>query len=282
MRLYVGNGSIKDYNAAIKLFSKIELLDRNTDVDFNKNYHTSKFDLEIDCLKKFIANADEVYTGTLDEYSDIEKIFLGLEPSPTEPIPVHTVNKNDIVFLGCSHTEGIGVSRDARYSAIVSNHFSANEKNLALSGTGVAWASALFHRIEFTPGQTVILQASYPTRFSTLDNNYQIGKMLLNNTNNRDLVNGMTDDILLYQSYSLISNMIYSARIQKLNFKCFMMHNVDNILTARLFLLLKQFNEFFHLEGFDQNPFYDLGTDNLHPGPKTHQYIADELIKNLT
>jgi hypothetical protein len=50
--------------------------------------------------------------------------------------------------------------------------------------------------------------------------------------------------------------------------------------TIELSMLLKDLPEYLHLQDFNDNiSFIDLGIDDNHPGPKTHQWYADQIFE---
>ena len=176
--------------------------------------------------------------------------------------PIREINlENYILFIGCSHTEGVGNLLEDTFPYIVSNKLNCDYYNLAIGGTGIDTMiynlNMWLHKIK-NPPKYIFWQWPEPTRYLSYD--------------------GKTIDIHgLWCKEEIVKNFIIAG-------------DMNNYFNARMKLaesLLKQipnvidFN-FFSATGkkilFNKS---DLARDDLHYGVKTHRSIADMLLENI-
>jgi len=286
MNLFFSDGSLKNYQLACDSFNeKAHLLDNLSydNLDTSLSYHTSLKDLDFDKLMHAIEIADRLEFGIFEDFADnvenriantlmYKNKYKNYKNLLGEPIEIQ---ENEIVFLGCSHTSGVGVTESQRYSYLTSQALGLTEKNLAVGGTGIWQMHDTFFRCKFNNNQKVVLQLSDPYRI-----NYFSGEHVKSNSfkdmEDRKLLLTYSDDILAYQEYSLINSIISSSKSQNIDLLCFRMslglpaeyNQSDYLLTTAS-------------ESVIIGEWVDLGTDNMHPGPLTHKKISSTIVKKL-
>lgn len=286
MNLFFSDGSLKNYHLACDSFNeKAHLLDNLSydNLDTSLSYHTSLKDLDFDKLMHAIEIADRLEFGIFEDFNDnvenrivntlmYKNKYKNYKNLLGEPIEIQ---ENEIVFLGCSHTSGVGVTESQRYSYLTSQALGLTEKNLAVGGTGIWQMHDTFFRCKFNNNQKVVLQLSDPYRI-----NYFSGEHVKSDSfkdmEDRKLLLTYSDDILAYQEYSLINSIISSSKSQNIDLLCFRMslslpaeyNQSDYLLTTAS-------------ESVIIGEWVDLGTDNMHPGPLTHEKISSTIVKKL-
>lgn len=283
--LLVGDGSKKNYQLACDYFNEpVHLLDNLAYENLNPNlsYFTSLKDLELDKLLCAIEIAIRVEFGIFKSFSNyienriIDTIIYEKNKNYKNLLgDTIEINSDEIVFLGCSHTVGVGVEKNQRFSQLASKKLGLKEKNLAVKGSGIWQMHDTFFRCKFNKNQKVVLQISDPYRINYFSNQ-KIEQDSFKNTKNKKLLLTYNDSILSYQEYSLISSIILSSKSQGINLLCFRMsaelpHEYDH----SDYLLTTATNSFI------LGKWLDLGSDNWHSGPLTHKKISSIIIKKF-
>lgn len=283
--LLVGDGSKKNYQVACDYFNEpVYLLDNLTyeNLDPNLSYFTSLKDLELDKLLCAIEVAIRVEFGIFESFSNYvenriintiiyekNKNYKNLLGDKIE------INSDEIVFLGCSHTVGVGVEQNQRFSQLASKELGLKEKNLAVKGSGIWQMHNTFFRCKFNKNQKVVLQLSDPYRINYFSNQ-TVTQDSFKNTKNKELLLTYNDSILSYQEYSLISSIISSSKLQEIDLLCFRMS----------MQLPYEYNQSEYLlttasKSFILGNWLDLGNDNVHSGPLTHKKISSIITKKF-
>ena len=179
---------------------------------------------------------------------------------------------------GCSITYGIGVETHQRYGNLLSNFLELPVSSLALPGTSIEWATDQLIRSDIQSTDYVVIGLTDHRRFSYWCNNklqkVNVGYYQLNpNFNQTISVERLLDDHLIYQSLTALHRL--SNFCSKVNVKFI----IAGLLSDDIFS--KYINEFPNFINLYQREFIDLGEDNYHPGIKTHQWYANEIIKLL-
>lgn len=275
MKLVVGNGSIESFDFCQKQFGSCELLESTTKVDYNKNYHTSIHDVFPNYLDALIKQADEVLIGPLNDDDLTTRTLLANNKKIIIPDvfsePLY-LNDNDMLFLGCSHTTGVGLTVEERFSTLVANSFNLNPINLGKPGSSIAYSTNLFHRCNFKRNQKVVLQITHAERTDILTKDFKYKTLDMANKEDTKMLSAVADEILLATAFASISGVIYTARKLNVNLVCFMLSGSP--LATKLYYLLSSFKEFIPLYDYS----LDKARDNGHFGSRTHQLLANKIV----
>lgn len=186
------------------------------------------------------------------------------------------IGVDDFVFLGCSFTAGVGVARGQRYSTIISKQFGLKEVNLAVPGGSNQLIFEKFFNINWTRNQHVIVQLTMPGRFRYQTSIGPQNLILGANTCPRYITETMNDRFCFYQTLLMARAMIQYARASQLKLVCWLIDYKGYGFTKT------DLEYFFDLKevvpaSVLQNYKIDFGDDGLHPGPKSHEFLAESL-----
>lgn len=168
-------------------------------------------------------------------------------------------------IAGCSIPHGDGISPGARVGELISTNLSLPVSHLTKSGTGIEWAKDQILRSDIRKDDIVIWGLTQEVRAPLVVN----GEMKLEK--NPDILLNETN---LYRAVTSVYQVVnfcnkVSARLVLLPILC----------SEQLQLLTLNLKEYYQLPY--RTNFLDLGTDNIHPGPRQHQEWADICIKIL-
>lgn len=287
MNLLIGDGSESNYHLAINLFGNCSGVLNNSNfanVDLTKTYHTSLGDLTVENLLEAIKKSTQVRVGILKDFLNNDNKRLINSILINQNLVNHQnligndiyIKKDEIVFIGCSHTEGTGVSKNERFSNIVSQELELTEKNLGRRGSGIWEMHDLFHCCQFNQNQKVVLQVNDPYRFNYFGKNNNVERTSFRDVNDKKTILTYNDNILSYQYYSLLNGIFKTALKLKLNLVCFKISESLSLSYNKIDFLLQSFPG-----SIIVNEFKDLGTDKLHPGPLTHKEISSTIVKKF-
>jgi hypothetical protein len=194
---------------------------------------------------------------------------------------------DDIVFLGGSITAGVGLSNiDTWYSNLIAKHYGKTAVNLAQRSYGVGNNDKtfdMFTQIEFNPGQRVVIQITPIDRIRWCDDDAKLIDLQLTNDqvyNHRAMVSVFNRKYLIYRLLTHVRSMIRLARLQGLQLVIwFDNYKVDPEFDNEQLC----FYEYSELISKLQLADYvmDHAEDNMHPGIKSNQYLADRIIQHL-
>lgn len=177
---------------------------------------------------------------------------------------VENINLDDyILFVGCSHTEGVGLDVVQTYPHLTSLKLGCSYYNLSLTASGldVAFYNTLMWLETYKKPRFIVFQYPDSTRFSTM----------LMHTNN----------VVPYGSWTNIeehSKLFVSANEQGLiNFRNTCIYNliesiVDIPILKLAFGTIKADSECIRIKPLD------FAIDNLHYGPMTHMNCAQVIV----
>jgi hypothetical protein len=182
---------------------------------------------------------------------------------------------------GCSITAGVGVEPNEKYSVKISQNFNKKFLDLSLPGSSLEFAADQILRSDIRSGDTVVwgltaeYRAPYWNRTTQKIEHINHYTYDYKRTNKAD---DITDETRLYKaaiSFNQVANFCtkINARLVAIPIIC----------SESLQLLLHHHKCYYQLPY--QSKFIDIGNDNIHPGPKQHQWYADQInkiIKDLT
>lgn len=169
---------------------------------------------------------------------------------------------NYILFLGCSHTEGVGNALEDTYPYIVSNQLNCDYYNLSIGGTGLdtmmhnlnVWMNKIKQKPKY-----IIWQWPEETRFLSFNES-------------KIQLHGSWEADVNVKNFILAGDMInyFRARMKlaKVLLDC-----IPDVLEVDFFTKTDDYNIFFeHL---------DSARDDLHAGYKSNKNVADLIVSRL-
>jgi hypothetical protein len=191
-----------------------------------------------------------------------------------------------IWVAGCSISHGVGVDQTQRYGALLADHLGRQASFLTCPGSSVAWAADQILRSDIRQDDIVFWGLTSMNRFSYWNiERGSVGHCTPRNwpTEKRFLRHLIQEEFLA--SDHLIHDCVQSVR-QVSNF-CRKLG--ATLISATLLSGLERFIR--DLPGFVPaagthgrnfgDMFIDVGTDDEHPGPKSHRYFADKMLAKL-
>jgi len=184
------------------------------------------------------------------------------------------IDPNQILFLGCSHTYGIGhATRDTVFTHVSSNALDKNPLVDAVPGRGNMNIECRWNRYNLK-NATVVVQFTdmYRIQFNNAQKqaeHYDIHDSFV-----------FTDEVLASEYIARVKRMANLFRTNNCKF-CFfqikseysekveILHEIDAILS--------QYPEYL----YNKDWVVDYGIDGSHYGPKTHKIIANEVVNFL-
>lgn len=169
------------------------------------------------------------------------------------------VAQNNIVFLGCSLTLGIGINLENTFSQTIANKLNLNNCNLALGGgSNDAMFRIAYHWLPRLKPDVVVCFAPTKERSEIFMNNRHESLMATMPRNNSWYMNYLKEDKNFLINYQK-NKMAIEYLCEKINSKLL----------------------FLHVEDWEFDYRKDLARDLLHPGVKSHGLIANEMLKRL-
>jgi hypothetical protein len=221
---------------------------------------------------------------------DPEKTIEGFVPSNTLKHKMLTLrdtrktHEQQLWIAGCSISNGAGVAEFEDYGSLVAAKLNQPVSFLTESGSSIKWAADQILRSDIRSGDTVFWGVTSIGRFSFWDDISQ--DLVFVNVNNIDYNNIVSLRKSITPNYLASEHMEYEA-ITSIYSVCNFC-NKNNIKLVIASLLpgvekylhdLKNFISITNIGGSDHdNRFLDLGDDNDHPGPITHQYYAKKML----
>lgn len=187
---------------------------------------------------------------------------------------IHEINlDNYILFIGCSHTEGIGLELEKTYPYLTSQILGCDYYNLAMGASGsdvteynlITW----FHKVEKKP-KMVVIQWPDHSRYSVMEEEYihPIGRWNMKEYHTK-LILASEESGFVHARKQIMHKLI---------------HTVLGVPIVKI--------EFGSIVGYDGNSVWlkqiDNARDNSHAGMKSHEvlstYIAEryhQLCSNM-
>ena len=262
----------------------------NNNFAYNE-YHTSIGDLQVDQILLIAKHFDQVnieingFDLDSDVYRETKILCDYLKKhnytnsQPTNFVDNQTIYQQSsepvLWVFGCSHSYGVGLHpNEKKYGEIVAENLNLPLKLIAKPGSSLHWSTRHLFNADIQSGDTVIWQLTTPHRVSLFDGE-QVREILLAQSENRSLVDAMTDE------------QIYFTQISLLNFGTRYLKNLG--VTFALTSIIDPKNIYPYLSEYIKYPEYcyspeinvDLGTDNLHMGPIGHQLLAKRLTDHI-
>jgi lysophospholipase L1-like esterase len=268
----------------------------------NINCHTSVEDLFCENISVACNNANEIILVGLDENIDISndncfsygRLFNELIRHPNKinlfrwkkdfNFLEKTRNNNNPVLwtAGCSVTYGTGVDYSNRWGSLLADYLKLPEVTVSRAGSSILMAADQLLRSDIQQGDIVVWGLTNVPRVAVSKNwNFDPAPIKIYSTLEKENQYWTLD---YFESETQVLSTL-RAILQVVNFcqKIKAKLYLANILDiAWLGVVFNDFDNFIDLtqrlkiNGNTIN-FIDLGTDNMHPGPKQHQQYAEAL-----
>jgi len=199
--------------------------------------------------------------GIVKNFTDID--VVSRDPEPT------------LWVFGCSHSHGVGLTLpEQRYSNILQKHLGLPLKSITMPGSSIQWSFRHLINANIQPGDTVIWQLTTPDRLTWADPSPT--EIMLSKTKKKDLVNVWNDSQSLFHTLSILNAGVQYLRSKSVKFAITSILNLQSLFYQYLVEYVK-YPEFCYTPDW----LKDLGTDNLHAGPLSHQALAQALVDHL-
>ncbi len=176
-------------------------------------------------------------------------------------------------IAGCSVTAGVGVDPDQRFAVLIAENFGGQFVDLAKAGSSIEFAADQILRSDIRNGDWVIWGLTSEYRALIWDQKSDQGTS----------INSCTFD---YKRTNKADDIVEETRLYKAVISYSQVENFCQKIGARLIAIPIICSEALQLMLHDHECYYqipympcflDLGSDNLHPGPKHHQWIAEQI-----
>jgi hypothetical protein len=195
----------------------------------------------------------------------------------TPLIDTRKTTNSQIWTAGCSFTEGVGVETDQKYGYLLGKHLNKPVSCLAHRGSSIAWAADQLLRSDIQKDDIVIWGLTGISRMAFY-NNGEVNH-ITNSTDTKQInLKYLVTDHMLYTAYTCIQQVIQHSKI--LGYKLILLYFPINLIEFN-FRMMNWLEQFDCVLYFNLDNFIDYGTDKIHPGPKTHQFYADSILKFL-
>lgn len=261
------------------------------------NYHTTLGDITSRELLTLLDHIDRlIFIDIFDHTSDIYKETVVLlnyishfrtvenfSVDPTVTFTDHTgiLDRPDepvIWVYGCSHTYGYGLRSDElNYATILSQELGMPLKLIAKCATSTNWSLRHLLNTPFRPGDRVVWQLTTPNRVTRFEEDgADVEEVQLARTQDRHLLEVYNDNQTFFNHINFLNTGVQYLRSQ----------NVDFVLTSlmiRMKLFYNYMLEYTKYPEYCYSPEFevDLGTDNVHVGPRSHQNLANAILTHM-
>ena len=184
-------------------------------------------------------------------------------------------DSSQLWFPGCSITYGSGVSKNQAFKEIIAQELNLEYSDLSQPGSSIIWQSDQICRADIRRDDIVLWGLTSHHRLPVF-----------------------TQTVIHFISHNSNAKLKFQFPIELLDSTTLMYHNILAVrraynfckkIGARLVILglIPDYdNIYLHYNVptfrqliFVQDQYIDLGTDNIHPGPQTHQMFAKEFLK---
>lgn len=228
-------------------------------------------------------------------YFKKRKLVLGVDDltppnklAMLEILDVRKTENSQLWIVGCSIANGDGVDSNERFGTLIANELEMECSWLTTWGVSLEFCADQILRSDIRPGDIVIWSLTEMHRFTyypdSADKLEQIHGhwYYKKHPKFKKIIppERLLDQNLIYHSITSVYQVINFCR--KLNIKLVL---AGTCINHDLINYLADIPNYIHLKnGFNTNkwdPFLDTGKDNTHPGPITHRWFADEILKFL-
>ena len=224
-----------------------------------------------------------LYYRNRKEVLEVESLVDSKLDSMLELADHRKTDNAQLWVAGCSVTHGDGVELHERYGALLGKQLNMCTSFLSCPGSSIDWAADQILRSDLRAGDIVVWGLTSVRRFPYYDekvNQIDISYYQQNKKFNNVIdIDRLSDTNMLYRAITRITEVTNICN--KLNVKLV----IAGLLIDETFIhYTVKLGNYIQLFGrFDENnsPFIDMGTDGEHPGPLTHKWYAQEIIKRI-
>lgn len=229
---------------------------------------------------------DYLKVATFDPYKNVQGFIADNYDDHRDMLWLADQRKSDkeqIWIAGCSISLGMGVADSERYGTLISKKLNLPVSFLTERASSISWAADQILRSDIRKNDIVfwgITSTDRLTYWNDSDNNITYSSM--RRFAHDDFLklfireNFFASGIVIHQSLTAIHQVINFCRIVGAKL-------ILGTMLEDMEPYLKNFDFFTPMYGFfgrnKDDRFLDIGTDNSHPGPLTHQYYADRFLK---
>lgn len=185
--------------------------------------------------------------------------------------------------VGCSVANGDFINKQDRYGQLISDHYKKPVSFLTAKGSSIQWAADQILRSDIRENDIVLWGITAQDRFPYFENN-AVTHATRSYYEHCAYINKLVSIEVLgsdHMTYLALTNIYKVINFCKITKSHLFLHG---IVPDRSFLrILHSVPNYSHLTGFFgfSPEFLDYGEDDRHPGPKTHEWFASELIKKI-
>jgi len=198
-------------------------------------------------------------------------------------VDVRKTNEQQLWIAGCSVSHGIGVTKDTRYGKLLAEKLNLEVSFLTWGSSSIIWASDQILRSDIQSGDIVVWGLTSWSRQPFYKNDtltHVSSSTFLTLPNFEITPDTLTSDNLFYQTLTSVFQVINFCK--KIGAKLVIASLIDDYVVS----YLTQFPNLimlYHIWGRSggADNFLDIGSDNKHPGIKTHQFYADEIYQKI-
>lgn len=202
----------------------------------------------------------------------------------TEPVPRKSAGQQ-LWIAGCSTTHGVGVLEHQRYPNIVKTSLGLESTDLSWPGSSIAWSRDQILKSDIKENDIVIWGITSVGRFCWFDH------AIMTHVNVQHYYKNSNFDKTVPASMLDAPHRVYEAlsAIQQVDNFCNKVgaHLIMPNLHGNLDIMADcaRYKGFVMIHGLTDLEFHsgflDLGSDNQHPGPLTHQHYAELVLKKI-
>lgn len=230
-------------------------------------YYLLVFQEKIDLVSK------SVLTPT-----DILKSMLTLEDNRKTTDP-------QLWIAGCSISHGTGIQADQRYGQLLANQMKKQVSFLTKSSSSIQWAADQILRSDIRQNDIVVWGLTSFNRFPYYSNQkvHHVGVTYYKKHPEFDKIislERLDDENRIYVNLCYINSVINFCN--KIHAKLLIAGLMSDHTQISWLQGCQYFFPIFGKLGINREDMYlDFGSDNLHPGPNTHEWYAKEILKAI-
>lgn len=308
--IFVGDTNYELHDAAIKFDPLAKIILDNKLPILSGTYYVSLGDLSsIETFYQILDQADSLVYSPPTKWSDEKnsvslmkqltefyilffktrkKIILGLDLISEGNIDINLADyrKTDdkqLWIAGCSISHGIGVEDSQRYGVIIADKLNLPVSFLTAPGASNEWVSEQILMSDIRRNDIVIFGLTSVNRFV-----YYSNKLHHINYNEYEYLDEIKKifNIEVFDSpflqYKLLTHLHQVINFsKKIGFKLILAGILTNDRDIIYLQKIPNYIQLLGTVGLGPNIFIDLGTDNRHPGPKSHNWYANQILQYL-
>ena len=272
--------SLGDFNTLLSFIQTLEQSDiiiyqpPSNWSDFKNNYsymqQWTEFYLAYFSREKHVVNIDQIWDTQIGLMSEL--------------VAQRKTQSTQIWNVGCSISHGVGISQEQRYGQLIANKLKLPISFLTRGGSSIPWAANQILRSDIKENDLVIWGLTSYNRFSYFKD--EIKHVTANSyIKNKELnkifpIDQLDHPTMLYNSVISILEVVNYC--SKINAQLIIAGLLVNPTFIKFTNVIPNYLQFYGAWGQDDSELYiDLGDDNSHPGPLTHQYYAEKILNIL-